>query len=602
MNTTATIILSIILVVILFLFFYVRKKINPSQIQQVFSCTLVLMLDIVLFLLLQLLCSGPLNINPIYFDYFVYIGTVFLPISILFTALVFSNTKIKFRKWHILLFIIPILTLLILWTNDAHHLFYKVYSINLSETVTGPWANVHMVYSYLLLAIALIIFMRFSIKNSGFFSRQSILFLLGTLAPLIVNILGTYGILPMTIYLTPISFGIAVILFAFAIFKFQFLNVAPIALQRIVDQISDSYIIINDNYNITDFNKTFLDVFNLKASAIRNVNLFDLIKKVSSFGLDEAKLKKVLSNAKGSSKTLSYQIHLTGIEKHFNVEISSIVSNGEHLGTIILFKDITQHIIDMQTIENSQNLLMERERLASLGQLIGGIAHNLKTPIMSISGAAEGLRDLANEYDSSIEDPSVNFEDHHQIAKEMLDWIEKIKTHTAYMSDVITTVKGQAVVLSEEDANTFTIDELIKKVSILMKHELKNALVELKTDINVPLEFSLQGNVNSLVQVINNIISNAIQAYAGKPNMEIYLSVSEVNNQIHIDIEDFAGGLPDSVKDKLFKEMITTKGKNGTGLGLFMSYSTIRAHFDGDITFETEKGKGTVFTIIIPIK
>ena len=59
--------------------------------------------------------------------------------------------------------------------------------------------------------------------------------------------------------------------------------------------------------------------------------------------------------------------------------------------------------------------------------------------------------------------------------------------------------------------------------------------------------------------------------------------------------------MPDEVQDKLFKEMITTKGKNGTGLGLFMSYSTIRGHFNGNITFESELGKGTVFHVILPL-
>ncbi len=73
------------------------------------------------------------------------------------------------------------------------------------------------------------------------------------------------------------------------------------------------------------------------------------------------------------------------------------------LGTLLLFKDITQHKKDMQAIKDNQDMLMEKERLASLGQLIGGIAHNLKTPIMSISGAAEGLTDLIKEYDASIE-------------------------------------------------------------------------------------------------------------------------------------------------------------------------------------------------------
>ena len=100
------------------------------------------------------------------------------------------------------------------------------------------------------------------------------------------------------------------------------------------------------------------------------------------------------------------------------------------------------------TIKTNQETLMESERLASLGQLIGGIAHNLKTPIMSISGASEGLSDLVKEYDSSIDDPEVTSKDHHDIANDMTEWIDKIKTYTSYMSDVITAVKGQAVNLS----------------------------------------------------------------------------------------------------------------------------------------------------------
>ena len=67
-------------------------------------------------------------------------------------------------------------------------------------------------------------------------------------------------------------------------------------------------------------------------------------------------------------------------------------------------------------------------------------------------------------------------------------------------------------------------------------------------------------------------------------------------------ITDFAGGLSKEVQDRLFKEMVTTKGKNGTGLGLYMSYSNIKAHFGGDITYKTEEGKGTTFNIVIPIK
>ena len=285
-------------------------------------------------------------------------------------------------------------------------------------------------------------------------------------------------------------------------------------------------------------------------------------------------------------------------------KILPIVSNDE-FGDLSYYynkiQELTVH--NIEKIHENQSMLMEKERLASLGQLIGGIAHNLKTPIMSISGAAEGLTDLIKEYDSSIDDPDVNSQDHHDIAKDMSEWVEKIKDYTSYMSDVITAVKGQAVTLSESDNISFDIEELLKRVDILMKHELKNALIYLNISINVPRNTLLHGDINSLVQVINNMISNSIQAYDGKPEQNIDLAVNKTdNNMIDISIKDYGPGLSDSVKDKLFNEMVTTKGKNGTGLGLYMSYSTIKAHFGGDITFETQNGKGTTFHILLPLK
>lgn len=309
---------------------------------------------------------------------------------------------------------------------------------------------------------------------------------------------------------------------------------------------------------------------------------------------------------KNISKNISeISNRLTEISKKDNVINESplpLLSNDE-LGDLTIAFNKIQHLTQeyITQIKDTQESLMESERLSSLGQLIGGIAHNLKTPIMSIAGAAEGLNDLIKEYDSSIDDPTVNSQDHHEIASDMSTWIEKIKNYTEYMSDIITAVKGQAVVMSNEDDINFTISELVKRVTILMKHELKNAIINLNTDIKVDENLTLNGDVNNLVQIINNMISNAIQAYNGKENESIEFTITKDSKNIIFSIEDHAGGLPDKVTDKLFKEMITTKGKNGTGLGLYMSYSTIKAHFNGNITFDTKKGKGTKFNIYIPM-
>ena len=326
----------------------------------------------------------------------------------------------------------------------------------------------------------------------------------------------------------------------------------------------------------------------------------NLVYKVEvNFDLKE--MESLLLECKSSTKTFQFKNNININDKYFNIEVNGIFSKNTFLGSLILFKDVTQHILDMKTIEENQSMLMEKERLASLGQMIGGIAHNLKTPIMSIAGAAEGLSDLTKEYDISIGDPQVTNEDHHEIVKDMNEWIRKIKEYTEYMSNVITAVKGQAVAFSDEANTSFTIKEVVKYVDVLMKHELKNALVSLNVNVNVPETASIKGNINSLVQVINNMISNAIQAYKGEPDNHIDFTIDLKGNNINFIIQDYGCGIPQSVQDKLFKEMITTKGKNGTGLGLFMSYSNIRAHFNGNMTFDSEEGKGTKFIITIPV-
>ena len=580
---------------------YVLRTKGRSQLKTIFCVDLICVLVICLGVIFQDILSKNFNWNPWNFEKFIYIGTCFLPVAIFFTGLIFAKTKITFKKKYLLFFIVPALSLIVLWTNDYHHLFYKIYSyLYLSDCKVGPYMIIHNIYSYTLLFLGVIQMVNVASKNSGFFSKQTLLIVVGISIPLITNILGTLKIISMTVYITPISFAFTMLFFALSIFKFKFLGVAPVALQTIVNRISDSYLVLNENLLITDFNSTFLKTFNLSASDIREKNILEFLSTHKQYDMNLPKLENSLNRVKHSSETIVFEQHFKKINKYFTVEINNILVKGNSLGILMLFKDITQHKLDMQALKDNQDILIERERLASLGQLIGGIAHNLKSPIMSISGVTEGLIDLIKEYEESIVDKDVTIDDHLAIANDMKDWISKIKSYLEYMSDIITAVKGQAVALSENTVDSFTVEELTKRVDILMKHELKKALITLNLDLKVPTSLMIHGNINGLVQVINNMISNAIQAYKGKEGQTIDLIITQEKNDVIVSVRDYAGGLPKEVQEKLFKEMITTKGKDGTGIGLFMSYSNIRAHFNGDITYSTEEGKGTIFNIILP--
>ncbi|HAN08991.1 MAG TPA: hypothetical protein DCP90_00075 [Clostridiales bacterium] len=261
---------------------------------------------------------------------------------------------------------------------------------------------------------------------------------------------------------------------------------------------------------------------------------------------------------------------------------------------------------EFEEAEQDENeRLVEQERLSSLGQLVGGIAHNLKSPIFSVSGAMEGLSDLIDEFEQSLGNDKVEEEDYHDIAKEMREWVEKVKSYASYMNDVITTVKDQAVSSNDDRLYSFTVDEIIKRLDIITKPTLSKNHCILNKDIQMDLKENLQGDITVLIQVLNNLISNAVEAYNGeKGDIDLIIKRDyEKENQaskILFIVNDSAGGIKPEVEEKLFKQMYTTKGKNGTGLGLYISLSTIRGKFGGDMTFETEYGKGTTFIVAIP--
>lgn len=362
-NSLIALIISDILLFILFFRILFDKK-EKSQLQNSFLYMIGSFLLWINPLILQILCQNT-SINPFFFEQLCGPGLIFMPITFLYMVAVFTNTKVTIKPIHLLLLIVPIITLVLLLTNHKYHLFVISYSPNVSEIVYAPFYNVFLIYTYLLIIIGVVKLITYSLKNSGFFSKQSVLLIIGISIPLIVNILTTMNIIELTTYSTPISFSIMVLIYTFAIFKFKFLSTTPIALQKIVDKISDSYIVLDENYNITDFNETFLQTFHIKADYIRSKNLFKLSAQDNNIKIKEA-FEETLANVKNSSETFQFEEEVPEIAKVFTIEMNNIYNKNSFLGTLVLFKDITQHKQDIQTIENSQEMLIEQERLASL--------------------------------------------------------------------------------------------------------------------------------------------------------------------------------------------------------------------------------------------
>lgn len=226
----------------------------------------------------------------------------------------------------------------------------------------------------------------------------------------------------------------------------------------------------------------------------------------------------------------------------------------------------------IRSINNTKTRMIEQERLATLGQMIGGIAHNLKTPIFSISGANMAIVELVKELKNSVLDERVERKDFKEIALDIEKWTKKIDNYLEYMSDVITVVKGQTTVFSDDIREKIVLKDVFKNVRFLLEHEIRKNNIELEIKNYVENDIKIEGNSNILVQVLANLVQNSIDSYEdiakNDKNRKIIIesAYDKSKKNIIIYVEDFGSGISRDIADRLFKEMVTTKGKKGTGL------------------------------------
>ena len=576
-----SIFLSIALIIDLYMIFYLNKKLKKNRYYKIMTAVYVILIFYFIGLILQLIFKQR-NVPLIYFDYITYIGATLLPVVILFMALMYLNKNIKINKlW--LLFVIPVVSLLTIFTNDMHHLFYIKYSVQINESVYGPMFALHSAYSYILLILSMIILVYASIKKSGFFSKPTILIVIGSSVPLLINILGTLKIIPMSIYITPITFIFACICYSLAIIKYKALNIIPVALATVTDTMSDSFVVISDDGTIADTNLTFRKTFENIIDVNKDKNLFELIDEKGLLDINKLKEAIKATRKKDSIQNVEYHLEYGKKEKYFEVDIHPIKAKNDktqYVGTLLLFKDITQHKKDIKEIEEKQDIIVKQGQLVSIGELAGGVAHDINTPISAIKTGVTMLS----------QNPSID-----ENAKEILTRMDNCATK---IINIVNSMRNQIRNLGGTTKVKFKIKDVIEDIKVITYHEVcKN-----KSEFIVKIEddLSVEGDPTKLGQVITNLVVNAAQAYGDKGG-KIEVSVEKApKSKALIKVSDYAGGLSEEIKPYIFKNILTTKGTFGTGLGLYLAYSVIKGEFNGKIDFQSEKGEGTTFYISIP--
>lgn len=270
-----------------------------------------------------------------------------------------------------------------------------------------------------------------------------------------------------------------------------------------------------------------------------------------------------------------------------------ITSNDEIAQLVIAFnkiQDITDNYIE--EIENNQYVVQRQAQFSILGEFAGGIAHDLNSPLSAMQLDIGMLKD--DILPSKIQaEPEIK-----EILQDVLNNIDK---SIEKMSKTIAGVRNQIRSTADTEKERFSFVELIEGIEILFGSLLRKNNCQLIYDKSK--DYYLYGEKNKLDRVIGNVIKNSIDAYIEKEKKgKIEVSISKNDKEYIIKIADEAGGIPNEIKDTLFKEMRTTKGENGTGFGLYYSNTIIESSFKGTITFETKENVGTTFYINLPLK
>ena len=607
-NTSAALFILVLVVIVLFTIWTIsnRKRLNLLH-----KLYLFLVLDYsiwgITMLGMWLTPPGRTDILQL-LDSFTYLG-IAVPGIYLMIALTFAFNYDQFKKWMLLFLVVPISSFFVCLTNEWHHLQYKVFSLVRSEIVFGPYIIVTGLHSYLCFLASFYFLVRFTQKNpSKLYVRQCSMLILGGLCPLVISMVATFSRLNLPITLTPLSFLPVLLFNGIAIYRFRLLDITPIATQHVLDWISDCYLILSNKGLVISYNKPFASVFASRYGITENRYLKDCIKE------EDVSKKTAIYNiitaveaCQESAATISYEQSVTitrggTVQKYYYVtDVTQLSINNKLSGFLIIFKDITQLKKSMQQLQENQTRMMEHERFAFLGQMMGGLAHNLKTPIMSISGCVSASDSLLDECLSSLDDSAVTPSDYREIYAEMRDWFQKIQESSSYMSDIISAIKGQATSVSAFDESLFTLDELIKRTTLLMRHELVTAGCTLVAEQhNVP-DITLRGDINNLIQVIGNLVSNAIHSQLQMGGGCITIGVDQEGDCVKIYVKDTGPGIPASMRNRLFKEMATSKGVQGSGLGLYISNAVVQGKFNGTMWCEDNPGGGAVFGMTIPL-
>ncbi|MDV6374888.1 PAS domain S-box protein [Deinococcus arenicola] len=266
-----------------------------------------------------------------------------------------------------------------------------------------------------------------------------------------------------------------------------------------------------------------------------------------------------------------------------------------------LGRDITERHAATEALRVTQSQLLASEKLAGLGRLTAGLAHEINTPLAATMNSLYEAERLAKEYHDSVGVPGVTEEDHREIATELRSILAEGVKSTGRIGEFLRTMRSHTRD-TVTGVITFNAVKLVTDTLTMIAHQARNANVALLFE-KPEDQVLVRGEPGRFTQVLTNLVVNGIHACESTAERRVSVRFVELGGHLTMEVEDTGTGIAPEVLPRIFDPLFTTKdvGK-GTGLGLSILHDIVTGHFKGEIDVRTSVGKGTTFAVHFPLQ
>jgi signal transduction histidine kinase len=274
----------------------------------------------------------------------------------------------------------------------------------------------------------------------------------------------------------------------------------------------------------------------------------------------------------------------------------------------------------LKDLKAAQEQLVQQEKLASLGQLTAGIAHEIKNPLNFVNNFSDLSRELIEEVFAELEnlEASATKEEIISILQDVQSNLTKVHEHGTRANGIVTSMLQHSRASgSKREPKAF--NPLVKEFVNLSYHGMRAGKAPILVDIDLQLDPQVKDVIlisEDFSRVILNLCNNAFDAMRDKLKSEdgrretedgnsylpkLTVKTASQKDKVLLSIADNGGGIPEEIKDKILQPFFTTKkGTEGTGLGLSITNDIVKAH-GGELKVETKEGEGSTFMMLIPV-